>query len=207
MHLSDGVLSFPVVVTTSVVAGVAVIYSIRGITEEEIPRISLMTAAFFVLSLINIPMGPSSIHPLLCGLIGIIIGKRSVLAIFIALLLQALLFQHGGITTLGANILMLAIPAMVCHRLFLKLSNREHAKIQFLGSVCGGLGVVGAVGLLTLLLALTSSFYTDGIFSVVRILILGHIPLLVIEAFLTGFIISIIVKIRPGIIARNPVKA
>ncbi|WP_017729304.1 CbiM family transporter [Halalkalibacterium ligniniphilum] len=200
MHLSDGVLSFPVVVTTSVVAGALVVYSIRGIKEREIPQISLMTAAFFVLSLISIPIGPSSVHPILCGLLGLVLGKRSPLAIFVGLLLQALLFQHGGITTLGANIVMLSIPAMICHYLFIKATKRSQARVQFIAAVCGGIGVIGAVFLLTLLLALTSSFYTDGMLSVVRILIIGHLPLVIIEALLTGFIVATIVKIRPAII-------
>ncbi|WP_244269516.1 energy-coupling factor ABC transporter permease [Natronincola ferrireducens] len=45
-----------------------------------------MTAAF---SLISIPVAPSSIHPLLGGLLGIIVGKRNTIAVFIGLLLQS----------------------------------------------------------------------------------------------------------------------
>lgn len=83
MHLSDGVLTMPVVAATNVVAGGLIVYSLKTIIQEHIPKISLMTATFFVLSLITIPIEPSSVHPLLCGLLGIMLGWQSPIAIFI----------------------------------------------------------------------------------------------------------------------------
>ena len=200
MHLSDGVLSFPVVATTSIVAGGLLIYSIKNVKQEEIPKISLMTATFFVLSLISIPVGPSSIHPLLCGLLGILLGWRSPIAIFISLLLQALLFQHGGLTTLGANTLLVSIPAIVVYLLFSKFKKSKKINVALLAGFVGMLGEILSVCMLILLLVSTSSFYTDGPLSVVSLLAIGHIPLIIIEALLTAFVIKIIVQIRPQLI-------
>ncbi|WP_026674103.1 cobalt transporter CbiM [Alkalihalobacterium bogoriense] len=200
MHLADGVLSFPVAATTSIVAAGFVFHSIRGLKEETIPKVSLMTATFFVLSLISIPVGPSSVHPLLCGLMGIILGRRSALAIFIGLLLQALLFQHGGLTTLGANVLMLTIPALLCSFLYQTLTKGGQARLKVSAALVGGIGVIGAVFLLVALLTATSSFYSEGVVSVVRILLISHIPLLVIESVLTLFIIGFLARIKPDIV-------
>lgn len=203
MHLSDGVLSFPVVATTSIVAGGLLVYSIKNIQQEEIPKISLMAATFFVLSLISIPIGPSSVHPLLCGLLGILLGWRSPVAVFIGLLLQALLFQHGGLTTLGANTLLVSVPAIIAYLLFSYFKKNHRINTTLLSGVLGMLGVVLAVFLLILLLVFTSSFYTDGAFSVVKLLLIGHIPLIIIEALLTAFIIKIMIQVRPELIEGN----
>lgn len=200
MHLSDGVLSFPVVATTSIVAGGLLVYSLKNIKQEEIPKISLMTATFFVLSLMSIPIGPSSVHPLLCGLLGILLGWRSPIAIFISLLLQALLFQHGGLTTLGANTLIVSVPAIIAHLLFSHFKKRQVINTTLLSGMIGMLGVIFAVGVLVLLLVFTSSFYTDGALSVVGLLLISHIPLILIEAILTAFIVKIIFQVRPQLI-------
>ncbi|MBM4765264.1 CbiM family transporter [Bacillus sp. B15-48] len=207
MHLSDGVLSFPVVATTSIIAGGLLVFSIKNVKQEEIPKISLMTAAFFVLSLVSIPIGPSSVHPLLCGLLGILLGWRSSIAIFISLLLQALLFQHGGLTTLGANTLLVSIPAIIAFLLFTYFQKTKRVNATLLSGVIGMLGVIIAVLLLILLLLSTSSFYNDGAFSVVTLLLIGHIPLIIIEAILTAFIIKMIIQVRPQLIDGKSLKA
>ena len=96
MHLADGVLSTPVIVATYGISIASMAYVAKGIKDEDIPKISLMAGTFFAVSLISIPVPPTSVHPLLCGLIGIILGKKAPWAFFPALLLQALLFRHGG---------------------------------------------------------------------------------------------------------------
>lgn len=203
MHLSDGVLSFPVVATTSIVAAGLLVYSIKNIKQEEIPKISLMTATFFMFSLISIPIGPSSVHPLLCGLLGILLGWRSPIAIFIGLLLQALLFQHGGLTTLGANTLIVSVPAIITYLVFTSFKNIQRINTTLLSGIVGMLGGILAVLLLIVFLVTTSSFYTDGMFSVVRLLVISHIPLMIIEAILTALTIKVLIQARPQFLDGN----
>ncbi len=69
MHLADGVLSTPVIIATYGASIGALAIAAKGIEEEDIPKISLMSATFFAASLISIPVPPTSVHPLLCGLI------------------------------------------------------------------------------------------------------------------------------------------
>lgn len=200
MHLADGVLSLPVVALTSGAAVGLVAYSIRGITEEEVPQISLLTGAFFALSLLSIPIGPTSVHPLLGGLLGIILGKRASLAFFIGLLLQALLFQHGGLTTLGANTLSFALPALVVHRLFYHMERRS---VFWRGALAGGLAIIGTALLVVVCLLATDPRFGGGLFSVVNVLVMAHLPLIFIEGLLTGSAIRFLHTTRPEIFSAS----
>lgn len=200
MHLADGVLSVPVAAATTVAAGALVAYSIKGVKEEEIPKISLMTGAFFAASLIHIPVGPTSIHLLLGGLFGLILGRRVPVAILVGLLLQLLLFQHGGVTTLGTNILLVAIPALITAKL---VSNLKINSSFVKGVIAGVLAVVGTVILLILILFISDQRYGDGFFSVINMLVVGHIPLLIIEGLITGFAVKLLLSVRPNIFSTD----
>ncbi|AKL97238.1 cobalamin (vitamin B12) biosynthesis CbiM protein CbiM [Clostridium aceticum] len=198
MHLSDGVLSLPAVTVTSIAAGGMLLHSMKGIKEEEIAKISLMTATFFTFSLISIPIGPSSVHPLLAGLLGIVLGRRSSIAIFVGLLLQALFFQHGGLTTLGMNTLLIALPAMVSFKIFSLYSKK--ISVYILGSFIGSFATVLSVLLLVVVLFFSNATYSEGFLSVINLLVLSHLPLLVIEGFLTAFAVGFIHRIRPNML-------
>src|SRR4029079_19300373 len=95
VHLSDGTVLWPWQAGGFVLAALLALWGAWRITDEEIPRVALLTSAFFVVSLIHIPAGPTSAHLLLNGLVGVILGRRVCLAIPIGLLLQAV-FGHGG---------------------------------------------------------------------------------------------------------------
>jgi cobalt/nickel transport system permease protein len=194
MHLADGVLSTSVVAATSAVAAAGVAIGLKGIEDEDIPKISLMSATFFGVSLISIPVPPTSVHPLLCGLIGILLGRKLALAFVPALLLQALLFRHGGLTTVGANTLLLAIPGYLSYLLFRNLPIKS---IALRGGVVGGLSVVMTVVVLIVLLAMTDPRFAQGDFSVARIVAVGHLPLVAIEGVLTGFAVKFMEKYKP----------
>jgi cobalt/nickel transport system permease protein len=118
VHISDSVLSTGWWVGGFVVlAGLVVLGSLR-LRDEEIPRIALLAAAFFVASSFHIRVGPTSAHLLLNGLAGVILGWRVCLAIPIGLLLQCLLLQHGGLSALGVNSCVMVLPALAAYYLF-----------------------------------------------------------------------------------------
>ncbi|OWZ83844.1 CbiM family transporter [Natranaerobius trueperi] len=203
MHIADGVLSLPVVVTTFGATAVAVGNSIKGIEEEDIPKISLMAGGFFAVSLINIPVGPSTIHPIFAGLMGVVLGKRAPLALFVGLLLQAILFQHGGLTTLGANTFMLAVPAIISHKIYHSMVGRS---TFFKGTLAGGVAVPITILILISLLLLTDLRFTEGTFSTINILIIGHLPLIIIEALVTGSALKLIEQTKPELLPVREVK-
>lgn len=199
MHLSDGVLSTGAVIVTSAIAGGMLVKAFKDVKEEEIPKISLMTATFFTFALISFPVGPSSVHPLLGGLIGIMLGTRSTIAIFIGLLLQTIIFQHGGLTTLGMNTIMVSIPAIIAHKMFATLVLKKK-NISLSAGLAATTSVILTVVILSTVLFFSSSAYGEGFLSVINILAIGHIPLAIGEAILTSFVIGFIYKTRPNVL-------
>ncbi|WP_035171471.1 cobalt transporter CbiM, partial [Campylobacter fetus] len=97
MHISEGVLKPEIIVPAAVIGGIWIAYLLYKLKFNDIPKIACMSAMFFIASFIHIPIGPTSIHLILSGLIGAFLGFNAGLAIFAALLLQALLFGYGGI--------------------------------------------------------------------------------------------------------------
>jgi ABC-type Co2+ transport system permease subunit len=116
------------------------------VRDEEIPRIALMAAAFFVVSLVHFKVGPTSVHVLLNGLLGVMLGRRAAVAIPIALLLQAALGFHGGFLSLGVNSCVMTLPALLAGVLFVVLERSGWAQQGWVRTVLAGVGA--AVGLL-----------------------------------------------------------
>jgi cobalt/nickel transport system permease protein len=207
VHISDGVLSLPVLaagwaITIALIA-VAIWWSKwKGKEVEEIPKLSVMTAAFFVASLIHIPVGPTSVHFILNGLLGVVLGILAYPAIFIGLALQAVLFQHGGITTIGINTVNMGIPALIACGIF-KIGNKLSVlsrRTGFLegifGALAGGLAVFLAVVFTAMALIATGSEF----FEVAAALAAFHIPIIIIEAVVVGSIVAFLVRVKPELI-------
>jgi cobalt/nickel transport system permease protein len=124
VHIGD-VLSWPWVVAGFVVAGLLAAAACWRVSEDEVPRIALLTAAFFVASSIHVKCGPTSVHLLLAGLTGVLLGWRAPLAILCGTTLQALLVAHGGLSTIGVNTCVQAIPALGAGGLYYLLRTAE----------------------------------------------------------------------------------
>jgi cobalt/nickel transport system permease protein len=94
------------------VVSIGLIYvSGKKIPLDEIPKMGMMGAALFVASLIHFPLAGTSVHLGLYGIAGIILGKRAFPAVFTAILFQSLIFQHGGLLTVGVNSLNMGAGA------------------------------------------------------------------------------------------------
>ncbi len=122
VHISDGPLTLPWLAGGFALAAGLAVWGALRIRDEEIPRIALLSAAFFVASLLHVRLGPSSAHLLLNGLVGVVLGRRATLAIPLGLFLQAVIFPgHGGFTTLGVNACVMTLPALLAGWLFAAL--------------------------------------------------------------------------------------
>lgn len=118
VHLSDGVLTGPWLLAGFGGMALLMWFGAWHIRDEEIPRTALLTAAFFVASLIHVRLPPTSVHLLFNGLVGVVLGRRAALAIPVGVFLQAVLFQHGGYTAIGVNSCVITLPALFAGWLF-----------------------------------------------------------------------------------------
>jgi cobalt/nickel transport system permease protein len=121
VHIADMVLSGPWVIGGWLGAALLVFWGAWRLREEEIPRIALLSAAFFVASSMHVRLGPGSAHLLLNGLLGVVLGRRAALAIFVGIVMQAALLGHGGFSTIGINTCIMTLPALAANPLFVGL--------------------------------------------------------------------------------------
>ena len=195
MHISEGVLNAPILIAGATFSFVALTYSYKKMKNEEIPKIAVLSALFFLASFIHVPIGPSSVHLILCGLVGALLGSQAFIAIFIALLLQAILFGYGGLTTLGINLFILATPTFLA-AFMLKYSPQKSPKRQIVWFLIGFLPVAISASLLSLTLALNGEA-----FRVAASIALGaHLPVMVIEGLIALFALEFIQKVSPSIL-------
>ena len=210
MHIPDGILPIQVTAAGYAVTAAATWYSLRKIRQKEdprqdIPKASLLTAAFFVVSLIHIPIPPTSVHLVLNGLMGVLLGYYAFPAILIGLFFQAVMFGHGGLTTLGVNAIIMGLPTIIAayifrlRRLGNKESPRKNGTFGFLsGVVAMGLSVaMFVVILLTSLPAdLNAAIEQAAIFAMA----IAHLPLMLIEGAITAFMVIFLRRVRPAML-------
>ena len=195
MHISEGILSAPILLGGASLTAVGTVIGLKKLDLDRIMEVSMLTATFFVASLIHVPIGPASIHLVLNGLLGIMLGWACFPAILVGLLMQAVFFQYGGLTVLGVNTLTMAVPAVLCYHLVRPLVQNPRTR-PAAGFIAGsGAILLSAVGL-ALSLALTDS----GFLATAKITIMANIPIMVIEGFITMFVVSFIGRVHPDLL-------
>jgi len=196
VHISEGVLSPAILGAGAALTALGTAVGLRRLDYDRLMTVAILAAAFFVGSLIHVPIGPASAHLILNGLLGVILGWAAFPAILVALALQAVLFQYGGITVLGVNTFNMAFPAVLCFLLLRPLLVRE-GRIRAIGAFCcGALSVAGA-GLLT---ALSLAFTDEGFLQAAGILFVAHIPVMIAEGVVTVLSVSFLAKVRPELL-------
>lgn len=200
MHISDGVLPTGVSIGCYVGAALVAAWSARGAKSDELPKVAVVTSAFFVASLIHIPAGPTSVHLLLPGLVGILLGRCAFVSVLLGIALQSLLFQFGGITAIGANALMMGIPALVSGWIYRLLAGRSVASCAVAGTVAGGFGVVLAAVFLAVLLSTGG----EDFWGVAKLALVAHVPVVFIEAAVSAFAVVFLFKVKPELLSASP---
>ncbi len=115
MHIPDGYLSPSTCATLYAVSTPFWYASLQRVKKRlnarAVPLLSVFAAFSFVIMMFNLPLpGGTTGHAVGMGMASIVLGPWiSILALSTALLVQALLFGDGGITTFGANCFNMAI--------------------------------------------------------------------------------------------------
>src|SRR5262245_4457732 len=137
VHISDGQLEPVWLLGGFVLAGLLALVAGLRLREEDLPRVALLGAAFFVASQIHVRLGPTSAHLLLNGLAGVLLGWQATLAIAAGLFLQKAFFDHGGYLTLGVNVCVMALPALAAGLLFRLLYRPGRRRPRLSGVLVG----------------------------------------------------------------------
>ncbi len=209
-HIPDGVLSAPVLVTGALVSTGLLSIALRQLREDDLPQAAVLAAAFFVSSLISVPLGPSSVHLLLNGLMGLLLGWAALPAIFVALLLQAVFFGFGGLLVLGVNTMNLALPALVValllrpvlKRVLERASPSRHRHAFLVGTSAGVLGVVLTALLLSGSLLLSGEPFGPA----ARVIAITFVPLALVEGLLTGIVVAFLLRVEPTLLRLDEVR-
>ncbi|MCG3683517.1 cobalt transporter CbiM [Aliarcobacter butzleri] len=195
MHISDGIISIEVATVSAVATLAFCVYSFKNLTNEKIALVASMSALFFVTSFIHIPFGVTQIHLMLIGFIGIFLGSVAFISIAIALILQALLLGFGGLSSLGANILVMALPAYLVYLIFkLEILKRLNEKVKFF--LVGFLGVFISSLLLFTVLVFSKDEYLAVAYSIIAV----NIPTMILEGIVTMFLLLYIKKSMPKLL-------
>ena len=200
MHISDGILTGPGMAVTSAAAAVGVGLALARLDYRQVPRVGVLSAVFFIASLIHVPIGPTSAHLLLTGLIGCLLGWASLPALAAAMLLQAIIFGHGGLTSLGANVLITALPAVACYELFGRhiRPTASRRRVFVLAFAAGVTGIALGCALLAVTLVLAGG---REYLAAVGAIFVGNIPVMIVEGFVTGAALLFFHKVRPELLA------
>ena len=216
MHIADGILSGPVVIGGMIGSAGVAWYCLKRVGSRvdphaAVPRAALLTAAFFVASLIQIPLPPAGAHLILNGLLGIMLGLLAFPAILVGLFFQAVMFGHGGITSLGVNGLVLGLPALLAWQVFrLGLGPGSEpatpGRAGMVGALAGAAGMLGSLLLfsLALRLGLPADFLAANGRQALLVLLAAHLPLLALESAAAGLLVYFLQRVRPRILLPAP---
>ncbi len=217
MHITEGVLTGPSSIITNVV-GLALIakgaMAMQAFSKDQPQRKPLlgMAGAFvFFVSLIHLPAfgGLTCSHPCGTPLAGILLGPWVAVGLAAcSLLLQALFFAHGGLSTLGANTITLGLMGAGTGWLTFKLCRKAGLS---LGVSAGLAGLVGDVMTYAMNIVILGAHFTYvaphpqyGFWGYAKALALAYLPvqgpIAIGEMFVTGYAIQSIGEQRPEVL-------
>ena len=225
MHISEGVLPGSVLIAGWILTAVLIIVSIMWSRKrfenlsEKIPLVAAITAAFFIACLFKIPISMTSLHLVLSGMVGIVLGPLAFVCIFIGLLLQALLLQNGGITAIGVNSFVMGFPAMLAYFVFKACSKKLNSSISAgaasvftiifstvilavvlyaSGITFGSLNALHTfVSNIPVLSTIVSALADTNFGLMLFLLMVMNFPLMIVEGIICAFIIPFIEKVKP----------
>ncbi len=197
MHIADGIVSGPVLVAGFGATALLAAATMRNIETDEIPKISVATAVFFVANFIHVPLGVVSIHLILNGLVGILLGKRAFAAIMLGVVLQSF-FGFGGISVIGVNSVMLGGGALCAYGIWQlrHLVSIPQKEVVF-GALAGAMAIFFSGFILALALVTTGEAFVES-----AKLVLGwHVVLMLLEGAVTGACVGFLAKAKPDLLA------
>jgi cobalt/nickel transport system permease protein len=192
------VLSLPVLAAGGAASVAALGVAVARLRSHDIPRTAVLGAVFFVASLITLPVGPTTVHPLLNGLMGLVLGWAAIPAIAVSLFLQMIFFGFGGLTAFGVNVFNIAVPALlvalVLRPWLVRVDDPRRAGL--IGAFAGAGGVLMTGVLVSASLALSNPAYLDA----AKVVIVTYLPLAAGEAAITAAAVAFLWRVAPDMV-------
>lgn len=167
LHTPDGFLTPAVALimwaVTAIVVAIAVRETNRTLDERAIPLMGVTAAFIFAGQMVNFPVAPGTSGHLLGGVLAaVLLGPwAGTLVMTAVVVVQALLFQDGGLVVLGANIFIMGIVgtlgAYAVYRFLVKLVGGERRGRIPAAGVAAWLAVMGGALSISLLLLVSNA--------------------------------------------------
>jgi cobalt/nickel transport system permease protein len=206
MHLPDGFLTPEVWVPLWALAAAVLAFAVwrvnRRLEDRHVPLLGVLAAFVFAVQMLNVPVaGGTSGHVVGGVLIAVFVGPLAGSLVMASILaVQALFFQDGGITTLGANILNMGlIGAILGYWLYFLISRVVGGKR---GRMVGA-GVAAWVAIVLASVACSLELAASGTspLSVALPAMVGyHAVIGVVEAVVTVAVVGMVSRARPDLL-------
>jgi len=211
MHIPDGFVGIPVAAATYVASGGSLAYAVRRtnkeLGEKQVPLMGVMGAFIFAAQMLNFPVaGGTSGHLIGGALATILLGPWAGMLIMTSVLVvQALIFQDGGLVALGANVLNMSVVAcLVGHYIFTwlkRLLGKGMRGAVISGFVAAWTSVVAAAIVCALELAISG---TSALAVVLPAMTLVHVLIGVGEGLITVAALVFLTATRRDLLQLRP---
>lgn len=205
MHVPDGFLSAGVAAAGWAAGGASLAGALTAERREgeAVPAgiLGALAAFVFAAQMVNVPVAPgTSGHLVGATLCAALVGPwRATIVMAVVLTVQALLFQDGGITAFGINLLAMGVAAVFVGDSVTRAIARAVGGVrgQAAGAVLGAfLATLAAAATVGVALAASGLYPLRGI---VPVLLVAHVPIGLLEAALTGAILATVLRWRPDL--------
>jgi len=214
MHIMEGFLPLQwcivwwVVAAPCLILGMYQLKKVLAADREALPLLGVTGGLIFILSSLKLPSVTGSCsHPTGTGLSTISFGPwiTSVVCA-IVLLFQALFLAHGGLSTLGANIVSMGIVGPVVGYVIYWLLKDTSLNIYITVFLVAALSDMFTYVMTSLELALAYPGETGGVASsfilFMGIFAITQIPLAIVEGIVLALVFKYIVALKPDILIR-----
>jgi len=205
LHVPDGFLNTAVSLLCWLITLVVLVIALRKAQsahdERLVPLAGVMAAFIFAAQMINFPVaGGTSGHLLGAALAFMVLGPWLGLLVMTAVItMQALLFQDGGLLTMGANILIMGIvPGFVGYGIYQLAASRNRRLKMAAAGMAAWLSVVAGAFVTAFLLGISG---TANLALVVPLMVGVHMLIGVGEALITVAALAFVTRTRPQLMA------